>query len=184
VTAADSIIDQRNGYAIAGNLELSSPPVSGSFRFGTGEPAPTLVQMERVTVFGLILCEVLNASESLLNDVALVEDQQSGCIRFTRFEFGSVLPRRYQCVPGESQAKTGSNGLRLFPPAFNSLRFGRPDYAQLASACPRKILTASEAGAEVGAFSGTLNTIRSNNLRTKLGEFMPVGLSAVVVAEN
>jgi hypothetical protein len=148
------------------------------------EPAPTVVQLERVTVFGLIFCEALNASESLLNDVALVEDQQSGCIRFTRFESGSVLPRRYQCLPSESQAKAGSNSGRLFAPAFNSLRFGRPGYAQLASACPREILTASEAGAEVGAFSGTLNTIRLKNLRTKLGEFMPVGLSAVVVAET
>jgi hypothetical protein len=36
----------------------------------------------------------------------------------------------------------------------------------------------------VGAFSATLNTIRLNNLQTKLGEFMPVGLSAVVVAET
>jgi hypothetical protein len=184
LTVADSIIDQRNGYAIAGNPELSSPLLPGSFRFGIVEPAPTVVQLERVTVFGLIFCEVLNASESLLNDVALVEDQQSGCIRFTRFESGSVLPRRYQCLPSESQAKAGSNSGRLFAPAFNSLRFGRPGYAQLASACPREILTASEAGAEVGAFSGTLNTIRLKNLRTKLGEFMPVGLSAVVVAET
>jgi hypothetical protein len=184
LTVADSIIDQRNGYAIAGDPELPSPLLPGSFRFGMVEPAPTVVQLERATVFGLIFCEILSASECLLNDIATVEDQQSGCIRFTRFEFGSTLPRRYQCLPSESQAKAGSNSRRLFAPAFNSLRFGRPDYAQLAAACPREILTASEAGAEVGAFSGNLNTIRLNNLRTKLGEFMPVGLSAVVVAET
>jgi hypothetical protein len=184
LTAADSIIDQQNGYAIAGNSELPSPLLQASFPFGIAVPSAAGIQLERATVLGLVFCEVLSASDSLLNDVALVEDQQSGCIRFTRFEFASVLPRRYQCVPSESQAKAGSNSGRLSAPAFNSLRYGRPDYAQLAAACPREILTASEAGAEVGAFSGTLNTIRLNNLRTKLGEFMPVGLSAVVVAET
>jgi hypothetical protein len=184
LTAADSIIDQQNGYAIAGSSELTSPLLPGSFGFGIVEPAATIVQLERVTVFGLIFCEVLNASDTLLNNTALVEDQQSGCVRFTRFEFGSVLPRRYQCLPSESQAKAGANTGRLFAPAFNSLRFGRPDYAQLAATCAQQILTAGEAGAEVGAFSATLNTIRLNNLQTKLGEFMPVGLSAVVVAET
>jgi hypothetical protein len=142
------------------------------------------VQLERVTVFGLVACEVLSVSESLLNDVVLVQDQQSGCVRFTRFERGSVLPRRYQCVPSESQAKACSERWRCLAPVFNSRRFGRPDYAQLAAACPTEILTASEAGAEVGAFAAALNTIRLSNLRTKLEEFMPVGLSAVIVAET
>jgi len=60
--------------------------------------------LERVTVLGRIHCDVLSASECLLDDVAVVEDRQSGCIRFTRFELGSVLPRRFQCVPSESEA--------------------------------------------------------------------------------
>jgi hypothetical protein len=137
-----------------------------------------------VTVLGVISCEVLSASECLLNDVALVQDQQSGCVRFTRFERGSVLPRRYQCVPSESQTAACSERWRCLAPVFNSRRFGRPDYAQLAAACPTEILTASEAGAEVGAFAAALNTIRLGNLRTKLQEFMPVGLSALIVAET
>jgi hypothetical protein len=184
LTAADCIIDQRNGYAIAGVSPLLSPPVSGAVPLGLPEPAAAGVQLERVTVFGLILCQVLNASDSLLNDIALVQDQQSGCFRFTRFELGSILPRRYQCIPSESQANAGTGSARCFAPVFNSRKFGRPDYAQLATTFQNEILTASEAGAEVGAFSGTLNTIRLNNLRTKLGEFMPVGLTAVVVAET
>jgi hypothetical protein len=64
------------------------------------------------------------------------------------------------------------------------LRYGRPDYAQLAAGCSEQILTASEQGAEVGAFAGGQNTVRLKNLRLKLQEFMPVGLSAMVVAET
>jgi hypothetical protein len=67
---------------------------------------------------------------------------------------------------------------------FNSRRFGRPAYAQLAAACPVEILTASESGSEVGAFAAALNTIRVQNVRVKLREFMPAGLSAVLIGET
>ena len=140
--------------------------------------------IERVTVFGSIFCEVLRASECLLGDVAIVSDQQSGCVRFTRFEKGSVLPRRYQCIPNDTQLASCKGRPRCLAPVFNSRRFGRPGYAQLSRTCPEEILRASEAGAEVGAFASTQNTIRLRNLTTKLQEFMPVGLSAIIVGET
>jgi hypothetical protein len=74
--------------------------------------------------------------------------------------------------------------VRCLAPLFNARRFGRPDYMQLTTGCPPEILTASEAGAEVGAFATALNTIRLNNLEIKLREFLPVGLSALVIAET
>jgi len=173
LTLADSIVHQPGGFAISSGT--GSPP---AFFSGAN------VQLERVTVFGIIRCEVLSASECLLSDLAIVSDQQSGCVRFTRFQSGSVLPRRYQCVPTESEIKAALEPRLSALPVFNSRRFGRPDYAQLASACPTEILTAGESGAEVGAFAARLNTIRLLNLRMKLREFMPVGLSGVVVAET
>ena len=171
LTLADSIVDQQGGVAIAGAAPLLSA-------------AARSVQLERVTVFGSILCDVLIASESLLNDIAIVNDQQSGCMRFTRFETGSTLPRRYRCVPDETQAAACGGALRCVAPLFNSRRFGRPDYAQLAAACPNVILTAGEDQGEIGVFAGTQNTIRLRNLKIKLQEFMPVGLSPVLVAES
>lgn len=163
LTIADSIVDRRGGFAIA--------------------TAPS-VQLERVTVLGRIHCDVLNASESILDDFAVAEDQQAGCIRFSRYEVGSQLPKRYQCVPSEDQATGCKAGRRCYAPLFNSRRFGRPDYVQLAAACPPEILTASEQHSEIGAFTGAFNTIRLANLRTKLQEFMPVGLAAVIIAET
>jgi hypothetical protein len=170
ITVADSILDQQGGVAIAGS--------------GPSPAAARSVQLERVTVFGSILCDVLNASECLLDDIAIVNDQQSGCVRFTRFETGSILPRRYRCIPDENQATACSGALRCVAPLFNSRRFGRPDYAQLAAACPNVILTAGEDQGEIGVFAGTQNTIRLRNLKIKLQEFMPVGLSPVIVAES
>jgi hypothetical protein len=184
LTIADSIVDQQGGYGVSGLTDPGSPPALFRAPLGLPSPAAGTVQLERVTVLGRISCDVLNASESLLNDVALVQDQQSGCVRFTRFERGSVLPRRYQCVPSDEQATTCSLPWRCLAPAFNSLRFGRPDYVQLAAACPMEILTASEAGAELGAFASALNTIRLSNLKAKVQEFMPIGLSAVIIGET
>jgi hypothetical protein len=179
LTAADSILDQQGGLAVGG-LPAFPSPLAG----GLVAPAATTVQLERVTVLGRVRCEVLNASECLLDDVAAVDDQQAGCVRFSRYETGSVLPRRYQCVPTEEQVRACRPPGRCLAPLFNSRRFGRPDYAQPAAACPPAILSASEAGSEVGAFAGALNPLRLANLNTKLQEFMPFGLSAVVIAET
>lgn len=178
LTIADSIVDQQGGVAIAGAAHIASPPV-----FVTTTAARS-VQLERVTIFGSIFCDVLIASESLLNDIAIVNDQQSGCIRFTRFESGSALPRRYRCVPSGNQIAGCSEAIRCVVPLFKSRKFGRPDYAQLMTACPDVILTAGEDHGEIGVFAGTQNTIRLKNLMIKLQEFMPVGLSPVIVAES
>ena len=162
ITFADSIVDGHGGVAIDGE---------------------TMVQLERTTALGRIHCEVLNASESLLDDLAVADDRQTGCIRFTRFELNSILPRRFQCVPNEDQARA-SKTVRCLVPVFNSLRYGRPEYMQLAAGCPQEILTAGPDGAEVGAFAGSLNQIRLGNLLIKLREFMPAGLNAVVIGET
>jgi hypothetical protein len=177
LTVADSILDQQGGLAIAGSPEPASPPAipTGSARS---------VQLERVTVFGAILCDVLNASETLFNDVVTVNDQQTGCIRFSRIAIGSVLPRRYRCIPDQTQTSTCNTAIKPALPSFNSRRFGRPDYAQLAASCPNSILTAAEDQGEIGVFASTRNTIRLRNLSIKLQEFMPVGLSPVIIAEN
>jgi len=186
---ADSIVDQQGSVAI-GELPfvVSPPPPSQIFSPPTSiSSTPTtsnVLQLERVTVLGRIECDVLQASECLLNELAVVDDQQSGCIRFSRWERGSILPRRFQCVPTEAQARDCPPNRRCLPAQFNSLRFGRPDYAQLAAMRQREILSASESGAEVGAFASELNQIRLANLQVKLREFMPVSLAAVVVAET
>jgi hypothetical protein len=198
LTIADSIVDQQDGFALSAAYPVASPP------WDSATPMSASVQLERVTVLGRIACDVLSASECLLDDIAIVEDQQSGCIRFSRYEVGSVLPRRYRCVPSEQDVAGCPSSGRCLAPLFNSRRFGRPDYAQLsfvgfslgaknfADLTPAdkvrygqwEILSASESRAEVGAFASTLAVIRLTNLGLKLREFMPVGLSAAVIAQT
>ena len=135
-------------------------------------------------MLGRIQCEVLSASETIFDDIVVAEDRQSGCIRYSRYEAGSLLPQRFQCVPNEQEVAASPPDGRCVAPVFNSRRFGQPDYVQLSMATPAQILSASEQHSEIGAFAGALSTIRLENLRVKLKEFMPVGLEPVIIAET
>jgi len=110
----------------------TSPP--GGFVSG----AAKTVQLERVTVFGQIWCEILKASESLLDEIAVVDDQQSGCVRFTRFERGSVLRDGNQCIPNDAQVQSCGGFVRCLAPVFNSRIFGRPIMHNWDRIVPRK----------------------------------------------
>ena len=142
------------------------------------------MQLERATVLGVVRCDVLHASESLLDELAAVDDQQAGSLRFCRYELGSTLPRRYQCLPTDAQAAATPPGARCLPPRFGARRFGRPDYAQLAAATPPELLAASEGEAEIGAFAGARAATRLANQAAKLREFLPAGLDAIVIGET
>lgn len=169
LTVADSIVDLQGRPAIAGRQAT--------------DPART-VHLERVTVLGSVRCVELHASECILDDVVTVEDRQVGCVRFSRWERESILPRRYACVPTKAAADACPPGRRCVAPIFDARRVGRPDYARLANASPREITVASEAGSEVGAFASDQATIRLENLTLKLREYLPVSLAAAVVAET
>lgn len=186
LVVADSIVDQQHQLAIGGAapdhpIDPHDPDLD--------RPAEN-VHLERVTVLGRVRCDILTASESLLDEIARVTDQQQGCIRYSRFEFADPLrlPRRYACHPEDAETHSCHQQkyrrARPLAPVFNSRQFGRPDYAQLAVGCPSQLLSASTEGSEIGAFTSLFNTIRLANLRSKLQEFLPVGLTASILCET
>ncbi|HKR65690.1 MAG TPA: hypothetical protein VJZ00_18305 [Thermoanaerobaculia bacterium] len=184
LTIADSIVDRQRELAIAGLPLDANDAITPRAAAAAGN-----VQLERVTLLGRLRCDLLSASECILDEVAVVDDQQLGCIRYSRYEVGpaadlSILPRRFECIPDEATARATPARLRPVPPIFNSRRSDRCDYAQLAFASARAIEAASEERSEIGAFARVRNPIRLANARTKLGEFMPAGLRAVFIAET
>ncbi len=54
--------------------------------------------LSRCTILGPAYLHELVASECILDDLVVVENSQSGWIRFTAWSEGSVVPRRYQSV--------------------------------------------------------------------------------------
>ncbi len=183
-TLADSILDGRAGMAFDSLPFAASPPLSPLSPLSPPDPhtaslltGARLLQLERVTVLGAVHCEILSASDTLLRDLTVADDRQRGCIRYSRYQRGSALPRRYQCVPTESQAGAST-------PVFTSLRFGNAAYAQLGAGTAPEVLTVSDQNDAPGAFATTLETTRLHNLQIKLAEFMPVGLVPVLIAET
>lgn len=134
--------------------------------------------LERVTVLGRVYSHRFHASESILDDVAFIEDVQRGCVRFSAWTTGSALPRQYESV------RTPPQG-----PLFESRAFGHPGYGQLLRAADlavlepagESILEGAQNGSEMGAFYAERNVIKERSLLTKFEEYMPIGLSPVVV---
>ena len=162
ITATDSII-QAIATGAADDYALQT-------RIGT-------VSLARCTVLGRCAVHRLDASESVLDDVAVAEDTQHGCVRFSAIAKGSALhaPYRSVVVP-----PTG--------PVFVSRRFGEPDYARLrrladaAIIAPQPgdtILGGAESGTEMGAYGNERITLRKRGLALKFEEYAPLGIYPV-----
>lgn len=139
------------------------------------------VHLNRCTLLGNAKVHRLEASECILNGVVQVENPQQGCVRFSAWATGSVLPRRYESVEISSNS-----------PLFTSRVFGHPGYAQLQSGADAAILShtgggiasileGAEDGSEMGAFAREKNAIKERSLRIKYEEYMPLGLVPVIV---
>ena len=92
-------------------LELADAALA----FGDG-----VVQLSCCTILGRIAAHRLDTRECILHELAQADDRQDGCIRFSAWSSGSLLPRQY-----ESVAIPQTAGL------FTSTVFGAPGYAQL-----------------------------------------------------
>ena len=136
--------------------------------------------LRSVSALGRVFAHRLQATDSILSDFAGVEDLQGGCVRFSCFSDGSSLPSQYQ-----------SPAIGADAALFTSTRFGEPGYGQLLETADRAVLpgaasgltitTGAASGSEMGAFSSQLAPIKEQGLLTKYGEYMPLGLTPVVV---
>lgn len=137
-----------------------------------------LADLSRCTVVGPAYVHRLEASECILDNVVTVENTQDGCVRFSAWATGSVIPRRYESVEIQPNA-----------PLFNSRAFGQPGYAQLlesvdnaiVSGSPATISAGAEHGSEMGAFAAQANPIKERSLLLKYQEYMPLGLNPVII---
>jgi len=135
------------------------------------------ISLARCTVLGKAAVHRLEASECILDDVAVAEDTQHGCVRFTAYAAGSALHAPYHSV--------------MVPPVgplFVSRRFGEASYARLrrladnAIVAPQTgdtILGGAQNGSEMGAFSGEGVTLKQRGLVIKFEEYAPLGVYPV-----
>jgi hypothetical protein len=141
--------------------------------------ADAAVQLTRVTVLGRTAVHRLSASDSVLAGFASADDVQDGCVRFSAYPDGSAVPRQYQAATIEPGT-----------PIFTSVSYGQPGYAQLTEtadaaitggAAGASIASGAENGSEMGAFCADLNPVREQGLLTKYAEYLPLGLTPVII---
>jgi len=175
-------------------------------RIALGAPgklcAYTMLNVERTTVFGQIQTHAIELAEnSILMGQIITCRRQQGCVRFCYITPGSRTPRRYECQPdlvqkavtdlftkqrisaAERDALLRRERLRV-EPQFNSTRYGRPVYCQLADACATEISGGADDESEIGVFHDLYQPQRTANLRTRLNEYTPAGSNVGVIYAN
>lgn len=110
---------------------------------------------------------VLEASHVIFSHRVWVDDRFQGCVRYSRVEPGSVLPRKHRVVE--------------VPARFVSRGRHDPAHARLAPDCAQEISKGAEDGSELGAFHGVRLAQRQDALRRRLVEFTPAGLGTGLV---
>jgi len=159
------------------------------------------VRIIRTTVIGETKVHLVELAEnSIFNDLLLVARKQSGCIRFCYVAPGSRTPQRYECQPDLAEGQARASLLHAIPsatiaeitaaeeaaaervrPQFNSLRYGTPDYCQLADTCPCEIKRGADDDSELGVFHDLFQPQREANLRARLEEFTPAAMEAGII---
>ena len=166
------------------NGEIETLKIANSIVQAVG-PDPAIAMttgvadISRCTILGPASLHRLEASECILDDLVNVINTQDGCLRFSAYASGSVLPRKYESVEIAAQA-----------PLFTSRDFGQPAYAQLLASVDAAIITAAkdatissgaEDGSEMGAFARDKNPIKERSILIKYQEYMPLGLVPVII---
>ena len=145
--------------------------------------------IKRSTVFGQIQVHSIDLAENtIFKGTITVARSQQGCVRFCYVTPGSRTPRRYQCQPDlVTNGKTGEVKAQeetRVKPRFNSTRYGRPDYCQLAKDCAEEITRGADDESEMGVFHDLYQPQRLANLRARLDEYTPAGTDAAIIFMN
>jgi hypothetical protein len=159
--------------------------------------AHAVLTVERSTVFGRIFTHAIELAEnSIFMGQIRVGRRQRGCMRFCYVMPGSRTPRRYHCQPDLARetiaeqmrraaeadvAAAQERETRRVRPQFNSNRYGRPDYCQLANACAVEIKRGADDESEMGVFHDLFQPQREANLRARLDEYTPAGTAAGII---
>jgi hypothetical protein len=156
-------------------------PEAHAYRGVTADTAGAELQIEECTVIGQVHVRLLRLASNTIffarsgpSDTSKVplraDRKQEGCARFCFVPTGSLVPKRFRCVPDDRQPDA--------LPHFVSLRYGDPAYAQLRNTTDAAIREGAEDGGEIGVMHPLHQPQREANLRIRLDEYLRFGLHA------
>lgn len=171
--------------------------------------AHVCLSVKRSTIFGHTQVHAIELAENSIFDGRItVARRQKGCIRFCYVTPGSRTPGRYRCqpdlvttaiakqlsqnaivnnVPDPSsviiQAAQAQESLRVHP-GFNSVRYGKPTYCQLAECCAEEIKRGADDESEMGVFHHLYQPQRMANLSVRLNEYLPAHMDVGIILSS
>ncbi len=134
------------------------------------------VTLDRVTVIGDVSCQILEASDTLVDGSAHVVRRQAGYVRYSAISGEATTPRRFRCAYDLERRRP--HGVM---PQFQSERYGDPGYAILDDRSAERLRTGSSLASDIGAHSTWLRPQRRANLEAVLREHLRAGLQAGIV---
>jgi hypothetical protein len=167
----------------AANPDKAEPVVDAVRSLIGGLDTAGLARLEYVTVLGAIAAGRLQASDSVLNGVtgAVTVPKNDAaldhCVRYSRVDSTPNVVTRF-C--------TSLRPLFVeldFDDGRRPAQFGEPGCGVLHPACPRAIRSGSEDGGEMGAFHDRRYALALEAVSTKLQDFLPLGLEAVLIPD-
>lgn len=143
------------------------------------------------TVFGQVQVHAVELAENSLFDACLnVARRQLGCMRFCHIPCHCRSPRRYRCQPDEVVAAVRARHLpaaseqlllgaerQRVRPRFQSRHYGLPGYARLLPECALEIGRGADDGSEMGVYHDLYEPQREANLRARLDQHTPAGMT-------
>jgi hypothetical protein len=157
IIVRDSVIQSRDGASKAIQTTLGK------------------VTLDRCTVLGDVDVAWLDASETLVQGLVTVTNNQSGCFRFSAANGGSQTPAAFQShfyahgIPDRS---------------FVSKSFGNAGYAALSQTADTALRRGAENGSEIGVWCSAIAPIRLADLATKTREYLPFALIPQFIVET
>jgi hypothetical protein len=183
---SDSILDATSSSAIA----LGAPEKLCAF---------SILDIRRCTVFGQVQTHSITLAENCIF-TGIIRDcrRQQGCMRFCYVTPGSRTPKRFECQPDlveravlalaqQDNLSTAERSVLLAQerarviPEFNSVRYGTATYCQLSDRCATEITNGADDESEMGAFHDLYQPQREANLRARLNEYTPAGMSVGII---
>ncbi|SOB86202.1 hypothetical protein [Streptomyces sp. 1331.2] len=191
VLLLDSVVAAGPATGTAGATEA----VAGAGAPGTG------LRAERSTFLGTVAARTVDASECLFTARLVAARTQQGCLRYSylppddpaRPAEASRTPRRFACQPdlavarvlaadpqatGAARAALVDAEQRRVRPVLVSRHYDDPGFAELDPRCPAEIAAGAEDGSEMGAYCHVKEPQRLDNLRRRLDEYLPAGITA------
>lgn len=157
------------------------------------------VALEYVTVLDSLVAERLEASDCILLPPLhkdLIDDDvpEAGCIRFSRLFHLPAAPDPsdpdlvtdpvWVAQGRRSALRVHERSCTTAPALFWSGTFGQPGCGVLHPLAHERLQSGAEDGGEMGGCHDLRHVLRRRAVQDKLGEFLPVGIEAVLVFDR